>query len=400
MTTVIQVSDVSKKFVVRKDKSLKERIVRAGTSRQHREEFWALRDIALDIKAGETIGLVGANGSGKSTLLKVIGGILTPDTGDVRLRGRVAPLLELGAGFHPDLTGRENVYLNASILGLSEAETTHHFDEIVEFSGIGSFIDTQVKFYSSGMYVRLAFAVAVHVDPDILLVDEVLAVGDEVFQRKCMDKIHQFQQEGRTIVLVSHSASQVREVCDRAVMLEHGRVMIDGSTDETLGRLRHAYEVTMAADEAWARAMLETPASQHVTGVQVEAPGGGTGETGPVMTSGGDLVIRGQISATPPLVGWGLGLTISTVFGGVVVGTDSDMLRQTLPPVDGTGEFEVRIPHLTLGAGDYSVSVALLDGNLQEIHRLRDGATFSVVTEGRSVGSVYVEPTMVVQELR
>ena len=207
MTDIVRIRNVAKRFVVHKDKSLKERLVNARSSRAHREDFWALRDIDLDVRVGETIGLVGANGSGKSTLLKVIGGILTPDAGSVSLRGRLAALLELGAGFHPDLTGRENVYLNAAILGLSEAETQHHFDEIVAFSGIEDFIDTQVKFYSSGMYVRLAFAVAVHVDPDVLLVDEVMAVGDEPFQRKCMDKIHEFQDEGRTIILVSHSAA-------------------------------------------------------------------------------------------------------------------------------------------------------------------------------------------------
>ncbi|WP_324274286.1 ABC transporter ATP-binding protein [Blastococcus brunescens] len=172
---------------------------------------------------------MGSNGSGKSTLLKVIGSIIQPTTGRVLRRGRLAALLELGAGFHPELTGRENVYLNAAILGMTRVETDRHFDAIVDFSGIESFIDTQVKFYSSGMYVRLAFAVAVHVDPDLLLVDEVLAVGDEPFQRKCMDQIRSFQEEGRTIVLVSHSADQVGDLCDRAVLLRDGRMEFDGA---------------------------------------------------------------------------------------------------------------------------------------------------------------------------
>jgi ABC-type polysaccharide/polyol phosphate transport system ATPase subunit len=210
---VIRLSDISKRFVIRKEKSLKERIVNFGRSNLHKDDFWALRDIGLEITAGSTIGLVGANGSGKSTLLKVIGGIIQPTTGVVERRGRVAALLELGAGFHPDLTGRENVYLNASILGLSRKQTDQYFGSIVEFSEIEEFIDTQVKFYSSGMYVRLAFAIAVHVDPDILLVDEVLAVGDEPFQKKCMDKIEQFQHEGRTIVFVSHAANQIEKLC-------------------------------------------------------------------------------------------------------------------------------------------------------------------------------------------
>lgn len=400
MTSIVDVQSVSKRFVVHKDKSLKERIVNARTSRAHREDFWALRDVSLGIRAGETIGLVGANGSGKSTLLKIIGGILSPNEGTVMLRGRVAALLELGAGFHPDLTGRENVYLNAAILGLGEQETQRHFDEIVDFSGIGEFIDTQVKFYSSGMYVRLAFAVAVHVDPDILLVDEVLAVGDEPFQHKCMEKIREFQEEGRTIILVSHSAAQVQEVCDRAVMLERGRVVVDGSTEEVLGRLRHDYDVRIEADEAAeaerrGEAPRVVPADQKITAVELIGPVPDPEVSyGPVISPGTSLVVRGQISARPPLIGWGISLTVSTVLGNAVLGTDTSMLRTELPVVDGKGTFEITLPSLSLGAGDYSVGVSLLDGNLQEIHRMRDAGRFSVRTAGHSVGAVYVEPSI------
>jgi ABC-type polysaccharide/polyol phosphate transport system ATPase subunit len=202
--TVIRVVDVSKRFTLHKEESLKDRVVNFRRTHEHRRDFWALRNVELEIGSGSTLGLIGANGSGKSTLLKLIGGILTPTSGYVERRGRLAALLELGAGFHGDLTGRENVYLNASILGLSRAQTERYFDDIVDFSGIEPFIDTQVKFYSSGMYVRLAFAVAVHVDPEILLVDEVLAVGDEPFQRKCLDRIKQFQSDGLGIVAEVH----------------------------------------------------------------------------------------------------------------------------------------------------------------------------------------------------
>ncbi|UOY01219.1 ABC transporter ATP-binding protein [Blastococcus sp. PRF04-17] len=239
---VIQVEGLSKRFVIRKDKSIKERIVNAAMSRRHREDFWALRDVDLTIDAGTTVGLIGPNGSGKSTLLKAIGGIIQPTSGTVLRRGRLAALLELGAGFHPDLTGRDNVYLNAAILGLTRQQTDRHFDAIVDFSGIEKFIDTQVKFYSSGMYVRLAFAVAVHVDPDILLVDEVLAVGDEPFQRKCLDRIKRFQHEGRTIVLVTHALDQVVEICNRAVVLENGRVLADGTAREATKVLRADFD--------------------------------------------------------------------------------------------------------------------------------------------------------------
>ena len=238
---VMSVSGVSKRFVIRKDKSIKERLVNFGRSQRHKDDFWALRDVDVEIKAGTTVGLVGANGSGKSTLLKVFGGIIRPTTGSVRRRGRLAALLELGAGFHPDLTGRENVFLNASILGLSRKETEGFFDSIVDFSEIGEFIDTQVKFYSSGMYVRLAFAISVHVNPDLLLVDEVLAVGDEPFQEKCMAKIREFQEEGRTIVLVSHSAEQVASLCDRVIVLSHGAIMYDGEPTAGITALRATF---------------------------------------------------------------------------------------------------------------------------------------------------------------
>ncbi|TXK16265.1 ABC transporter ATP-binding protein [Homoserinibacter sp. GY 40078] len=238
---VVRLDGVSKHFVVRREKSLKERLVNFGRSRRHREDFTALTGVGFEIPVGQTVGLVGHNGSGKSTLLKVIGGIIAPDAGVVERRGRIAALLELGAGFHPDLTGRENVYLNGSVLGLSRNQIDEFFQSIVDFSEIGEFIDTQVKFYSSGMYVRLAFAVAVHVDPDVLLVDEVLAVGDEPFQRKCMDKIRQFQSEGRTIVIVSHSSDQIADVCDRVIVLNHGHVVFDGETGPGLEALAASF---------------------------------------------------------------------------------------------------------------------------------------------------------------
>lgn len=239
--TLISATGISKRFVIRKDKSLKERIVNMRRSNKHKEDFYALKDVDFELRAGETVGLLGANGSGKSTLLKVLGGILLADTGRMEYRGRMAALVELGAGFHPDLTGRENVYLNAALLGLNRAATDRLFNDILEFSEIGDFVDSQVKFYSSGMYVRLAFAVAVHVDPDVLLVDEVLAVGDEQFQKKCIDRIKEFQAEGRSIVFVSHSAEQVVELCDRALVLSHGRVIYEGATLPAVKALRQSF---------------------------------------------------------------------------------------------------------------------------------------------------------------
>src|SRR5213596_2731594 len=221
----ISVEDVGKRFRRYRERptSIKERNIKW---RVHAEVFWALRDVSVDIDAGHTMGLLGPNGAGKTTLLKVIAGILRPTEGRVVTRGRIATLLALGAGFHAELTGRENVYLNASILGLSRQQIDRLFDDIVGFAELEDFIDTQVKFYSSGMYVRLGFAVAVHVDPAILLVDEVLAVGDIAFQSKCLRKVESFQGEGRTIVLVTHAPDLVLRVCDEAIMLEHGGVKI------------------------------------------------------------------------------------------------------------------------------------------------------------------------------
>ena len=225
---VIEIDGLWKKFRVYHSRTpgLRDRVLLFG--KQKTEDFWALRDVTLRIERGSTVGLIGRNGSGKSTLLKVISRILYPDRGQVRVSGRLSTLLELGAGFHPDFTGRENIYLNASILGLSRNEIRNRLDEIVTFSELGDFIDNPVRSYSSGMYMRLGFSVAVHVDREVLMVDEVLAVGDMAFQEKCMAKIKLLQRQGTTIVLVSHAPRQVEELCDAAVWLDQGEVRLAG----------------------------------------------------------------------------------------------------------------------------------------------------------------------------
>jgi ABC-2 type transport system ATP-binding protein len=230
----VDVRDVSKRFRLAQGKynSIKERIIHGG--RTSHEDFWALNDVSFQVNEGETVGILGRNGSGKSTLLKCICGVLQPTSGEVVVRGKLAGLLELGAGFQQDLTGRENVYLNGSLLGLTKKEVDRVFDDIVDFSELEEFIDGPVKFYSSGMYVRLGFAVAVNMDPDILVIDEVLAVGDERFQRKCIDRVKLFQRQGRTILLVTHSPDQVRSICDRAVVLSHGNLVTETSPGEAV----------------------------------------------------------------------------------------------------------------------------------------------------------------------
>lgn len=234
---LIEARGVSKRFASyhRRATSLKERLVRREESEG--DVFWALRNVDLVVRRGETVALTGPNGSGKSTMLKVLAGILRPNEGSVDVRGRVASLLELGAGFDGELTGRENIYLNSALLGVPREETDALFDMIVDFSELGEFIEYPVKHYSSGMYVRLGFAVAVHVDPDILIVDEVLAVGDAAFQRKCLNRIEEFQRQGKTILFVSHAAGQVESLCTRAVLLERGQVLFDGPPRQTIKRL-------------------------------------------------------------------------------------------------------------------------------------------------------------------
>jgi ABC-2 type transport system ATP-binding protein len=238
--TAIEVDNISKQFVLRHSRSLKETVVWLFTGRRGdlSEKFHALKDIDLTIAQGQTVALLGFNGSGKSTLLKHISGVMLPDSGTVRTRGRVAGLIEVGAGFHPDLTGRDNVYLNAAILGMTESETKARFDSIIDFSEIGQFIDTEVKFYSSGMYLRLAFSVAVHTDPEVFLIDEILAVGDEPFQRKCIDKIQELARKGKTLVVVSHDLDLVARICDRGIVLQQGNVVFDGPIDQAVSRLR------------------------------------------------------------------------------------------------------------------------------------------------------------------
>lgn len=198
------------------------------------DRFWALRNVSFEVKRGEIVGIIGRNGAGKSTLLKILSQVTTPTRGEVRINGRIASLLEVGTGFHPELTGRENIFLNGAILGMSKAEITRKFDEIVDFSGIEKFIDTPVKRYSSGMYVRLAFAVAAHLEPEILVVDEVLAVGDISFQVKCLGKMEDVSRQGKTILIVSHNMSSIRSICDRCVLFEKGQLVCDGNVQETV----------------------------------------------------------------------------------------------------------------------------------------------------------------------
>lgn len=230
----ISIKQVSKLFHRQKQRTFKELIPALVGGEKAVETFWALQNIDLEIKKGETIGIIGPNGSGKSTLLKLIAGVSKPTSGTITVKGRIAPLIELGAGFHPELTGRENVFLNGVILGMSRKEIKEKFKEIIDFAELWDFIDQPVKHYSSGMYLRLAFAVAIHTDPEILLVDEILAVGDASFQRKCYQKIEELKKNYVTIVMVTHTLRSVEKYCDRAVLLSHSQTLAIGDTNKIL----------------------------------------------------------------------------------------------------------------------------------------------------------------------
>jgi ABC-type polysaccharide/polyol phosphate transport system ATPase subunit len=228
----IALASVTKTFPMNAQRMLARGYLERLLKRREKQRFVALQNITFRIPAGQTVGVVGSNGAGKSTLLSLVAGLCPPDQGTVAVRGRVAPLLQLGAGFHPDLTGAENLKLNAALLGLSAGKTAESVGRIVEFAGIAPFIDQPLRTYSSGMSMRLAFSIAIHVDPDILIIDEVLAVGDQAFQAKCMEKIMEFKQQGKTLLFVSHSTSAVQRLCERALWLDRGELMMDGDAAE------------------------------------------------------------------------------------------------------------------------------------------------------------------------
>ncbi len=391
MTTTVVVEDVSKRFRLYQSKpqSLKERVISFG--RAPAEEFWALRDVSLEVSQGETFGLLGHNGSGKSTLLKCIAGTLRPTRGRVALRGRVAALLELGAGFHPELTGRENVYLNGSILGFSERQIDGIFDEIVEFAEIEPFIDQQVKHYSSGMYARLGFAVAINVDPDVLLVDEVLSVGDESFQRKCIDRIKSFQREGRTIVLVTHAADQVRVLCDRAAVLDRGRLIVDGAPNDAVRAFREALaERGIEVAEHYAgRHEPGLRGGRHLTGdvrftsVRLECPQGRSH-----LRTGDGIVARIGYEARRAVPDCIFALELHDQDGMRLLGTNTEHLGLALGVPAGPGEIVFTIGSVPLLDGMYAFSFGIHDTQGIEFDHRDQLDKVAVESSGRLAGRV------------
>ncbi|WGD38075.1 ABC transporter ATP-binding protein [Lysinibacter sp. HNR] len=386
--TVIAVHDVSKHFMLRQDNSLKERIVTLGRNgRKHKKEFWALKNVSFEVNAGSTVGLIGHNGSGKSTLLKLIGGILSTTSGTVQHRGRLAALLELGAGFHPDLTGRENVYLNASILGLTGEEVDARFADIHAFSEIGDFIDTQVKFYSSGMYVRLAFAVAIHTDPDVLLIDEVLAVGDEAFQNKCLDKIRSFQEEGRTIVLVTHALGTVQSMCDRAILLDRGSVVFDGNPDHAVEEFRRLLE-----QQRVSRLSPEEAAAEASGGLVLGATARPLyREADDSLGAEDDLDITIDFSHPNGATSWIASIEITDSSGYLVFATSSQRLGKELKDLNKDRRITFILKKPNFGPGQYFVRIGLLDGAGHPIRFVERATSFVREADSRSSGTLSCE---------
>ncbi|WP_149359107.1 ABC transporter ATP-binding protein [Lolliginicoccus suaedae] len=389
---VIRTVDLSKRFTIRKDKSLKERVLKRGRGRSHAEQFWALRDVNLEIASGHTIGLIGPNGSGKSTLLQMITGIITPTTGYIERTGRVAALLNLGAGFHPDLTGRENVYLNASILGLTRKEIDRHFEAIVAFSEIEKFIDTPVKFYSSGMYVRLAFAVAVHVDPDILIIDEVLAVGDEAFQRKCRDRIKLFQDRGKTIVLVTHSLDQVEQWCDRAILLVKGDVVAEGNPKDVVARFREIQRGPGARPSAGAqRTDVEISAARAL---------GPDGAPAGTLASGSPMALECDITSEQALTDWSVRIELRKADGTLAHASTTTQRGIAMPDLAGAMTIRIDFPALPLAAGKYHADLAVLEAQGQVLHERKQAVRFIIARECEDGGVVALDPRVTVVDGR
>jgi ABC-2 type transport system ATP-binding protein len=425
VSTVIEIRQVSKRFRLYHERysSLKERVIHFG--RIPYEDFWAIRDIDIAIEEGTTVGLLGHNGSGKSTLLKCVAGILQPTEGEIVTRGRLAALLELGAGFHPELTGRENIYLNGSVLGLSRKDVERVFDEIVDFAELEKFIDMQVRHYSSGMYVRLGFAVAVNVDPHILLVDEVLAVGDEAFQRKCLERVARFQKEGRTIVFVTHAADLVRRICDRAIVLDHGRMVADAPPGEAVRMFRehlHHGESGLAAppvepvDAPPPEVSAEPPAQSgvelthgqrmaaratervHITNVSIEHPGRLVGRSWLLPDEA--MTIRVAFHASEPTDDLLFGVAIHDEDGNHLFGSNSRIMGVHVPPADGDGEMTFEFDRVPLLDGTYMVTLAVQTTDEGTVYDWREQQySFSVMNPSRTVGIVALPLEMRFQTL-
>jgi ABC-type polysaccharide/polyol phosphate transport system ATPase subunit len=371
----IVVENLGRRFRVypHRNVTLKEAIVRRKQLRP--TEIWAVRGIDLTVKPGEAVAFIGRNGSGKTTLLRLIAGIFAPTEGKLQVGGTIGSLLELGAGFHADFTGRENIYLSASIYGMPRRLVDERLDAIIAFSELEDFIDLPVRTYSSGMYMRLGFAVAAHIEADILLLDEVFAVGDEAFQRKCIDHVLQFREQGGTVCFVSHDAGAVERLCERAVLLTHGRVDYEGETDEAVKR----YHALLAAEEnpeELGAGLREWGSGEvRVTDVRVES-------TGP-LSSGDPLVVRLRIRVEKPVDAPRLSLELRESGGGLIGSSALDLDEVGWDGATGERGLRFSVDRLPLAEGRFQLGVTLTDRvGSTRYHRIDRAAEFSVASSG------------------
>ena len=396
MTPVIEFSDVSKRFILHRDRrnTIQERVAGMLSRRPSGEEFWAVRDVSFAVEPGQSLGLVGHNGAGKSTVLKLMTRILEPTSGSVRTQGRIAALLELGSGFHPELSGRENVFLYGSLMGLGRAEMTAKLPEIAAFADIGDFIDTEIKHYSSGMYTRLAFAVATAVNPDILITDEVLAVGDEAFQRKCMERIYGFRRAKKTIIFVSHALEVVRALCDVAVWLDHGVMRASGPASAVIDA--YLADVNIHERERLAAAMGDPSdlaegafrrGSREVMITQVQFLDA-AGQEQPVFCTHEPLTIRIHYQAAQLIHEPVFGVGLHTEGGLWISGPNTSFDQFRIPQIAGNGYVDYYVPDLPLLHGRYPVSVAIVDTTMLHPYDTHD-RRYTLVVQSDGLADQY-----------
>jgi lipopolysaccharide transport system ATP-binding protein len=357
----IEVRDLGKRFEIGTayggqllSEKISERFRSLGR-RPSTREFWALQEIDFEVAEGETVGVIGHNGAGKSTLFKILSRITHPTVGEARLRGRVGALLEVGTGFHPELTGRENVFLNGAILNMSRAEITRRFDEIVEFADIGPFIDTPVKRYSSGMQLRLAFSVAAHLEPEIMIIDEVLAVGDTAFQQKCLGRMENASREGRTILFISHNLASVRSLCDRAILLDHGRMVSEGATHNVVDKYLRGIE-SEAHLSLRDRAHRDGNGGLRFTDIRFERAGRSVDSL--ITGEDHDIVLSYESGEGPPLLGANFGITVATLGEAVpMLNLHSETAGAVFRGIPAAGEVRCHLPRWPLPAGQYFLNL-------------------------------------------
>jgi lipopolysaccharide transport system ATP-binding protein len=384
---LLQLRQVSKRFAMHHEqqRSLQETFIHLfQRNRDRGREFWALNDVSLAVHAGDCYGVIGPNGSGKSTLLKLITGIIRPTNGDVITYGRIASLLELGAGFHPELTGRENIFLNGSVYGLSRQQMLKRLDEIIDFTELGDFIDVPVKHYSSGMYVRLGFAVAIHIDPDLLLVDEVLAVGDTVFQHKCMDRISKFRAQGGTLLFVSHDLGAVQTLCNKAIWLEDGEVRASGGPTDVAMAYLNGVANREESKAAGAQALVEARPNWGTGKVQIVEVKlcDGTGAPRYIFMTGGVMEVQLHYRVEGRVEEPVFGIAIHHQNGAHLCGPNTNFGGLRIPALEGEGQVIYRIPALPLLDGAYVISAAVVDRGNSETYDYHDRAyPFRVSTD-------------------